>query len=221
MYQMNASAVEPLNQFLHSSPHHSQTCLYRRDLRAVGDCCFGYDTGGISGCASFSSSGVSDCPSFQQDLPSVRYYSRRCLRHYRRQLSDRFGRKEDLAHHFGHPYPRRIVCAFAGSIQILILGRVMVGIGIGCQFRPFLFYIAEISPASARGWQVSLFQLAITSEPSCLLGGLRIHPIQRLAMDAGSCRGSGRACSVRVCSFFLKPRAFLPVMATSISPAQY
>jgi sugar porter (SP) family MFS transporter len=55
-----------------------------------------------------------------------------------------------------------LVCAAAGSIQILILGRVIVGMGIGLASSVVPLYISEISPAKARGWQVSLFQLAIT-----------------------------------------------------------
>jgi sugar porter (SP) family MFS transporter len=55
-----------------------------------------------------------------------------------------------------------LVCAAAGSIQILILGRVIVGMGIGLASSVVPLYISEISPANARGWQVSLFQLAIT-----------------------------------------------------------
>ncbi len=54
-----------------------------------------------------------------------------------------------------------LICAAAGSIQILILGRVVVGMGIGLASSVVPLYLSEISPAKARGLQVSLFQLAI------------------------------------------------------------
>ena len=48
------------------------------------------------------------------------------------------------------------------SANTLIVGRIIVGLGIGLSFGTVPVYISEVSPAEARGWQVSLFQLAIT-----------------------------------------------------------
>src|SRR5258707_2531599 len=55
-----------------------------------------------------------------------------------------------------------IVCATSGSVGTLIGGRIIVGLGIGLSSSTVPVYISEVSPAGARGWQVSLFQLAIT-----------------------------------------------------------
>ncbi|HKM85117.1 MAG TPA: sugar porter family MFS transporter [Terriglobales bacterium] len=54
-----------------------------------------------------------------------------------------------------------IVCALARSLPILVAGRLIVGLGIGLS-SVVPVYISEISPANARGWQASLYQLAIT-----------------------------------------------------------
>ena len=43
-----------------------------------------------------------------------------------------------------------------------MVGRAIVGLGIGLACTTVPVYISEVSPANARGWQVSLFQLAIT-----------------------------------------------------------
>src|SRR5665213_4216061 len=53
-------------------------------------------------------------------------------------------------------------CAAATSPAMLIIGRIIVGLGIGLASGTVPVYISEVSPADARGWQVSLFQLAIT-----------------------------------------------------------
>src|SRR6202158_158050 len=55
-----------------------------------------------------------------------------------------------------------LACAAATSTAILIVGRIVVGLGIGLSSGTVPVYISEVSPADARGWQVSLFQLAIT-----------------------------------------------------------
>jgi len=55
-----------------------------------------------------------------------------------------------------------IACAAATSPAVLIVGRIIVGLGIGLASATVPVYISEVSPANARGWQVSLFQLAIT-----------------------------------------------------------
>ena len=46
--------------------------------------------------------------------------------------------------------------------MILAVGRIIVGFGIGLSSSGVPVYISEVAPADARGWQVSLFQLAIT-----------------------------------------------------------
>jgi SP family galactose:H+ symporter-like MFS transporter len=55
-----------------------------------------------------------------------------------------------------------LICAAATSPAVLIVGRIIVGLGIGLSSGTVPVYISEVSPADARGWTVSLFQLAIT-----------------------------------------------------------
>ncbi|MGA8143175.1 MAG: sugar porter family MFS transporter [Candidatus Acidiferrales bacterium] len=55
-----------------------------------------------------------------------------------------------------------VLCAAATSPGMLIFGRIIVGLGIGLSSGTVPVYISEVSPADARGWTVSLFQLAIT-----------------------------------------------------------
>src|ERR1700722_12091541 len=55
-----------------------------------------------------------------------------------------------------------VICPAAASPAMLIVGRIIVGLGIGLSSGTVPVYISEVSPADARGWTVSLFQLAIT-----------------------------------------------------------
>jgi len=129
---------------------------------AVGGLLFGYDTGVISGALIFieRSFGLS---TFAQGLVvSVVLVGAAVTAISGGSLSDRFGRRKMLLITSLIFIAGAVVCALAGSIPILIVGRVVVGVGIGLASSVVPLYISEIAPANARGWQVSLFQLAIT-----------------------------------------------------------
>ncbi len=54
-----------------------------------------------------------------------------------------------------------LVCAFANSIEVFIIGRIIGGFGVGIAILVAPVYIAEIAPAKKRGWLVSFNQLLI------------------------------------------------------------
>jgi MFS family permease len=56
-----------------------------------------------------------------------------------------------------------VASAAAPSPQILIGSRIVLGIAIGLSSTTVPVYLSEVSPAKARGWIVSLFQLAVTA----------------------------------------------------------
>jgi len=145
------------------APAASQRYVYIAAIfAAIGGLLFGYDTGVISGALIFikQNFGLSI---FQQELAvSSVLVGAAVMAITGGSLSDRFGRRKMLLITSVVFIAGALVCAAAGSIQILILGRVIVGMGIGLASSVVPLYISEISPAKARGWQVSLFQLAIT-----------------------------------------------------------
>ncbi len=164
MCKVNATRVDPAVAG-HSSlaPATSQTYVYiAATFAAIGGLLFGYDTGVISGALIFikRSFGLS---TFEQELAvSSVLIGAAVLAITGGRLSDLFGRRKMLLITSVVFIAGALVCAFAGSIQILVFGRVMVGMGIGLASSVVPLYISEISPAKARGLQVSLFQLAIT-----------------------------------------------------------
>src|SRR6202035_4205352 len=78
------------------------------------------------------------------------------------RLADLFGRRKMLILTAVIFAAGAILCAIAISPAMLIVVRIIVGLGIGLSSGTVPVYISEVSPADARGWTVSLFQLAIT-----------------------------------------------------------
>src|SRR5208283_6169381 len=55
-----------------------------------------------------------------------------------------------------------LISAAAGSVGILLVGRLLIGIAIGVASMLTPLYLAEIAPAASRGAVTSLNQLCIT-----------------------------------------------------------
>ena len=55
-----------------------------------------------------------------------------------------------------------LASAVAPSTTILIVSRVVLGLAIGLASTNVPVYLSEVAPPHARGWVVSLFQLAVT-----------------------------------------------------------
>jgi sugar porter (SP) family MFS transporter len=77
-------------------------------------------------------------------------------------LADRFGRRPVLLATATVFVVGAIVSALAGSLTLLLAGRLLVGISIGGASMLTPLYLAEIAPARERGALVSFNQLAVT-----------------------------------------------------------
>jgi SP family galactose:H+ symporter-like MFS transporter len=129
---------------------------------AVGGLLFGYDTAAISGAVIFIKQEFSLSTFPEELVVGMVLVGAATAALGGGRLSDRLGRRTTLIltsiiFIFG-----ALICAFAGSFAILLVGRTIVGVGIGLASTTVPVYISEVSPPKARGWQVSLFQLAIT-----------------------------------------------------------
>jgi SP family arabinose:H+ symporter-like MFS transporter len=76
-------------------------------------------------------------------------------------LSDKIGRKPALLISAVLFAATGVICAFAHSISIFNIGRIIGGLGVGIAILVAPVYIAEIAPAKKRGWLVSFNQLLI------------------------------------------------------------
>ena len=161
---MESTRLEPaISNQKSRIPVESQRYVYIAAIfAAVGGLLFGYDTGVISGALIFikKSFGLSI---FEQGLVvSVVLVGAAVTAISGGSLSDRFGRRKMLLITSLIFIAGAVVCCAAGSDPVLIVGRLVVGAGIGLASSVVPLYISEIAPADARGWQVSLFQLAVT-----------------------------------------------------------
>ena len=129
---------------------------------AMGGLLFGYDTGVISGAELFIRSDFALSTFALEVIVSGVLAGAAVGANAGGRLADLYGRRKLLIATAIIFAAGAVLCAAAQSPSMLVAGRIIVGIGIGLSSSTVPVYISEVAPADARGWQVSLFQLAIT-----------------------------------------------------------
>lgn len=129
---------------------------------AVGGLLSGYDTGVISGALPF----IKDTfvlSTLQQGLiVSIVLVGAAVAAIGGGSFSDRIGRRKSLILTSVVFIAGALMSAAAPTMAVLVVGRLVIGVGIGLASSVVPLYISEIAPANARGWLVSLYQLAVT-----------------------------------------------------------
>ncbi len=129
---------------------------------ALGGLLFGYDTGVISGAELFFRNEFTLSTFALEVIVSGVLAGAAIGALIGGRLADLFGRRRLLIATAIIFAAGAVLCAAAPSAIVLAVGRIIVGFGIGLSSSGVPVYISEVAPAEARGWQVSLFQLAIT-----------------------------------------------------------
>src|SRR5207245_281408 len=130
---------------------------------ALGGLLFGYDTGVISGALIFIKREFALTTIAEEIVVSGVLLGATIGAIIGGRMADRFGRRKVLlvtAAIFGFG---ALASAVAPSPAILIVSRIVLGIAIGLSSTTVPVYLSEVSPPQARGWIVSLFQLAVTA----------------------------------------------------------
>jgi len=76
-------------------------------------------------------------------------------------LADHFGRRMGLVSAVAFLFAGPLVMATASGLNLLIVGRMLVGIGIGGGMLVVTIYVAELAPASQRGRLVACQEVAL------------------------------------------------------------
>ncbi|MBE9583210.1 sugar porter family MFS transporter [Mucilaginibacter sp. JRF] len=131
-------------------------------IAATGGLLFGFDTGVISGALPFLKQYWHLSDASIEWLTTTVLIGAVLGALASGKLSDRVGRKGMIIINAFIFLIGAIGCAFAPSINWLIIMRIVIGIAIGITSYVVPMYIAEISPARVRGALVTLNQLMIT-----------------------------------------------------------
>src|SRR5881396_919381 len=129
---------------------------------ALGGLLFGYDTGVISGALIFIKREFGLATAAEEIVVSGVLLGATIGAIVGGKAADLFGRRRVLlvtAAIFGIG---ALASAVAPSPAILIVSRVVLGSAIGLASTNVPVYLSEVAPPHARGWIVSLFQLAVT-----------------------------------------------------------
>src|SRR5438094_1842411 len=129
---------------------------------ALGGLLFGYDTGVISGALIFIKREFGLTTVAEEIVVSGVLLGATLGAVVGGKAADLFGRRRVLlvtAAIFGIG---ALASAMAPSPTVLIVSRVVLGLAIGLASTNVPVYLSEVAPPHARGWVVSLFQLAVT-----------------------------------------------------------
>ena len=129
---------------------------------ALGGLLFGYDTGVISGALLFLREAFHLSNLMMSVVTSIALAGAAGGAAVAGLLADRFGRRPILIATALVFVAGAIFSAIADSLLLLLIGRLLVGIGIGGASMLTPLYLSEIAPAKKRGALVSFNQLAVT-----------------------------------------------------------
>lgn len=131
-------------------------------IAALGGLLFGYDTGVISGAILFITHDFTLDTKLQELTISVVLIGCILGSSVAGSIADRGGRRTTLLVSGIIFAIGAILSAIAPSDDVLLAGRLVVGIAIGFCSVVAPLYISEVAPADVRGAMVSLYQFAIT-----------------------------------------------------------
>ncbi|NCD72520.1 sugar porter family MFS transporter [Mucilaginibacter agri] len=129
---------------------------------ALGGLLFGFDTAVISGAESFLKTQFQLSTTMEGWLVSCGLLGCIIGVFATGAISDRIGRKKTILIAAVVFLASGIGCAFAPSLNVLIVSRLLGGVGVGMASVISPMYIAEFAPAAKRGQMVAYYQMAIT-----------------------------------------------------------
>ncbi|MEO6980385.1 MAG: sugar porter family MFS transporter [Mucilaginibacter sp.] len=131
-------------------------------VAALGGFLFGFDTAVISGTVSLVKHDFNLDANYEGWFVSCALLGCILGVSISGKLSDKYGRKIVLILSAILFLASALGCMFSGSFSVLVIFRLIGGLGIGVASMVSPLYISEFSPSRFRGMMVSLYQLALT-----------------------------------------------------------
>lgn len=128
---------------------------------AIGGFLFGYDTGVVSGAAVFVRRNLGLTPLELEVVVSITVGAAAIGAALSGYPMQRYGRRPIIMVASGLYAIGSICIGFAPGFQLLVVGRVILGLGVGLSSMSIPVYIAEVAPPAVRGKLVSCYNFFI------------------------------------------------------------
>ena len=132
-------------------------------IAALSGLLFGYDTGVISGALPFIKNQFTLTPEGEGLVVSGVLFGATFSSIVSGSLTDKFGRKKVLLATAVLFAGGSVLAAYAPSVDMLVAGRIVLGLAIGVASFAAPLYIAEMAPPKVRGTLVAMNQMAIVT----------------------------------------------------------
>lgn len=142
--------------------HSKATAVFTCILAALAGLMFGLDIGVISGAQKFIQEEFHVADSMIEWIVSIMMAGAAIGALSAAWMSAKLGRKRSLILGAVLFVAGSVLCGMAWAPEVLIVGRLVLGIAIGIASFTAPLYLAEIAPERIRGAMISLYQLMIT-----------------------------------------------------------
>ncbi|MBS1602888.1 MAG: sugar porter family MFS transporter [Bacteroidetes bacterium] len=176
----------------------------------MGGFLFGFDTAVISGAVNFLRAQFGLSPVMEGWIMSSALLGCVAGAAVAGYLSDRYGRKKILLASALLFIVSALGCMVAGTPSVLVVFRIVGGIGVGFAAMVAPMFIAELAPAHLRGRLVSIYQLAIT------LGILTSYLSNAMLLEYASAHGGQRGGLLH---FYLVEEVWRGMLGSNMIPA--
>ncbi len=133
-------------------------------ISSLGGLLFGYDTGVISGALLYMRSDLHLTPITEATVVSVLLFPGAAVGALLGgRIADALGRKQSLLVCAGLFLLGAIGCATAPNVPVMVIARIVLGLGVGAASVVVPVFLAEMAPAHSRGRMVTINELMIVT----------------------------------------------------------
>ena len=162
MNNPNLTTMDSTPQAGTSGPHPKAAAVFTCLLGGLAGLMFGLDIGVISGAQQFIQHDFRISDTTLEHIVSWMMLGAAAGAIGAGWLSSTLGRKKSLLWGSLIFVVASVICGIGSSVQVLLIGRLILGVSIGILSFTAPLYLAEIAPENIRGAMVSIYQLMIT-----------------------------------------------------------